>query len=137
MALSMEERRILAQIEQHLTEAEPGLAARLSAFGRAKPGRGALGIRTAGAASAGQRARLPRGSRGWPVRPPLLLAAAAAVMMAAVAVVVYALVALRGGQSPASQSPGGLGDRSSVAPQIPAIAPRASQQAGTAGSTQP
>jgi hypothetical protein len=34
MALSMEEQRILAEIEQHLAKAEPALAARLRAFGR-------------------------------------------------------------------------------------------------------
>ncbi len=32
MALSMEEQRILAEIEQHLTRAEPALAARLTAL---------------------------------------------------------------------------------------------------------
>jgi hypothetical protein len=32
MALSMEERRILAEIEEQLSRAEPGLAARLAAF---------------------------------------------------------------------------------------------------------
>ena len=35
MALSMEEQRILAQIEEQLAQADPGLAARLSSFGRA------------------------------------------------------------------------------------------------------
>lgn len=34
MALSMDEQRILAQIEAQLAEADPGLAARLSSFGR-------------------------------------------------------------------------------------------------------
>jgi Protein of unknown function (DUF3040) len=34
MALSMEEQRILAQIEEHLAAADPDLAARLSSFGR-------------------------------------------------------------------------------------------------------
>jgi DUF3040 family protein len=38
MALSMEEQRILAEIEQHLARAEPALAARLAAFGH--PGAG-------------------------------------------------------------------------------------------------
>ena len=34
MALSMEEQRILAQIEQHLASGDPDLAARLSSFGK-------------------------------------------------------------------------------------------------------
>ena len=34
MALSMEEQRILAEIEQHLAKAEPALAARMASFGR-------------------------------------------------------------------------------------------------------
>jgi hypothetical protein len=40
MALSMEEQRILAEIEQHLARAEPALAARLAAFGHPVQGRG-------------------------------------------------------------------------------------------------
>jgi len=34
MALSMDEQRVLAQIEQHLASADPDLAARLSSFGK-------------------------------------------------------------------------------------------------------
>jgi hypothetical protein len=34
MALSMDEQRILAEIEQHLARSEPALAARLGTFGR-------------------------------------------------------------------------------------------------------
>src|SRR2546429_7874125 len=34
MALSMDEQRILAEIEQHLAKAEPALAARMASFGR-------------------------------------------------------------------------------------------------------
>jgi Protein of unknown function (DUF3040) len=34
MALSMDEERILAEIEQHLVKSEPALAARLASFGR-------------------------------------------------------------------------------------------------------
>jgi hypothetical protein len=42
MALSMEERRILAQIEVHLSQDDPRLAHRLEKFGRpAPPGRAA------------------------------------------------------------------------------------------------
>jgi uncharacterized membrane protein len=37
MALSMEEQRILAEIEQRLAKTEPALAARLASFGHAGP----------------------------------------------------------------------------------------------------
>jgi DUF3040 family protein len=37
MALSMEEQRILAEIEQRLAKSEPVLAARLASFGRPRP----------------------------------------------------------------------------------------------------
>ena len=37
MALSMDEQRILAEIEQHLAKSEPALAARLGSFGRSSP----------------------------------------------------------------------------------------------------
>ena len=37
MALSMEEQRILAEIEQRLAKTEPALAARLASFGRPGP----------------------------------------------------------------------------------------------------
>jgi cytochrome c-type biogenesis protein CcmH/NrfG len=37
MALSMEEQRILAEIEQHLARAEPVLAARMASFSRPGP----------------------------------------------------------------------------------------------------
>ena len=37
MALSMEEQRILAEIEQRLAKSEPALAARLASFGRPGP----------------------------------------------------------------------------------------------------
>lgn len=118
MALSMDEQRILAEIEQHLAEAEPGLAARLSAFGRARPTR-------ARHTQAGQRSL-----RAWPGRPPLLVTIAAAITMAAVALVVYALVALRG-----NQSPGGAGRPPSV-PRAPAMAPRTSSSQAGAGAAQ-
>lgn len=37
MALSMDEQRILTEIEQHLARTEPALAARLGSFGRSGP----------------------------------------------------------------------------------------------------
>ncbi len=42
MSLSMHDRRILADIEQHLTEHDPQLALMLSSFGKATPLRAAL-----------------------------------------------------------------------------------------------
>ena len=76
MALSMEEQRILAEIEQELARSEPALAARLAAFGR--PGRAAL-LRSA--------------------RSPRVLVVAslvALVLLTVLPVVIYALVSLRG-----------------------------------------
>lgn len=70
MALSMEEQRILAQIEEHLASGDPKLAARLASFGRP------------GAAPAFRRARV-----AGPV--------AALVAVAIVSIVVYALIPFR------------------------------------------
>ncbi len=81
MALSMEEQRILAQIEQELARSEPALAAHLSSFGRS--GRGVL--------LQSSRARL---------RSPRVLVVAslvALVLLTVVPVMVYALVSLRAG----------------------------------------
>jgi len=75
MALSMEEQRILAEIENELARAEPALAAYLSAFGRAGM------LRPAQA-----RLRSPR---------VLVVASLAAVfILTVIPVVVYALVSL-------------------------------------------
>jgi Protein of unknown function (DUF3040) len=76
MALSMEEQRILAEIEQELARAEPALAARLAAFGRPR------------------RAALLRSARS----PRVLVVASlvALVLLTVLPVVVYALVSLRG-----------------------------------------
>ncbi len=78
MALSMEEQRILAEIEQELARSEPALAARLSTFGRS--GRAAL-LRSPWAA----------------LRAPWVLVVAslaALVLLTVLPVVVYALVSL-------------------------------------------
>jgi hypothetical protein len=72
MALSMDEQRILAQIEQHLASGDPDLAARLSSFGRA----GAEHV-----------LRLPRARVAG--------SAAALVAVAIVSLVVYALIPFR------------------------------------------
>jgi len=79
VALSMEEQRILAEIEQELERSEPVLAACLTMFSR--PGRAGL-------------LRVPGGRR----RPPWMLAVAsvvALVLLTVLPVVVYTLVALR------------------------------------------
>jgi hypothetical protein len=76
MALSMEEQRILAEIENELARSEPALAARLAAFGR--PGRAAL-------------------LRSWRSPRTLVVASLAALLLLTVVpVVVYAFVSLRG-----------------------------------------
>jgi hypothetical protein len=94
VALSMEEQRILAEIEQELERSEPVLAACLTMFTR--PGRAGM-------------LRVPGARR----RRPWLLAVAsvlALVLLTVLPVVVYALVALRGAPShpagrPAASSP--------------------------------
>ncbi len=96
MALSMEEERILAEIEQELERAEPVLAACLTMFSR--PGRAGL-------------LRVPSPRR----RSPRVLAVAsvtALILLTVLPVVVYALVALRAaprdqptGRSAASSAP--------------------------------
>ncbi len=69
MALSMDEQRILAQIEQHLASGDPDLAARLSSFGKT----GAEHV-----------LRLPRAR--------VASSAAALVAVAIVSLIVYALI---------------------------------------------
>jgi hypothetical protein len=78
MALSMEEQRILAGIEQELERSEPTLAAYLSAFGR--PGRAAV-LRSS-------RARLHS------PRVLVLASLAALILLTVIPVLVYALVSL-------------------------------------------
>ncbi|HEY5987850.1 MAG TPA: DUF3040 domain-containing protein [Streptosporangiaceae bacterium] len=73
MALSMEEQRILAQIEQELTRAEPALATRLSTFADQSP------------AAAFRSARLR-----------VMASLAALLMLAVTSVAVYTFLTLRG-----------------------------------------
>ena len=96
MALSMEEQRILAEIEQELARSEPLLAARLSAFGR--PGRAALARSSRGIG----RARSGKAHSPWVLVVASLIAL---VLLTVVPVVVYALVSLHVGSKgrPAGQ----------------------------------
>jgi cytochrome c-type biogenesis protein CcmH/NrfG len=97
MALSMEEQRILAEIEQNLARAEPALAARLAAFGR--PGSAARALRS------------PR------VR--IMVSVVVLVVVTVVSLVMYALLPLR-----ATPDRGSAG-RATSAPRHPAMsAPR-------------
>ena len=75
MALSMEEQRILAEIENELARSEPALAAYLSAFGRAG---------------------MQRPARKGMHSPRVLVVAslAALVLLTVIPVVVYAIVSL-------------------------------------------
>jgi hypothetical protein len=94
MALSMEEQRILAQIEQELARSEPALAAHLSSFGR--PGRGVL----LQSSRARERGWARSAGAGKALRSPRVLVVAslvAVVMLTVIPVAVYALVSLRAG----------------------------------------
>lgn len=89
MALSMEEQRILAEIEQRLAKAEPALAARLASFGRPGP------------------ANVLR-----PPRVRVLASCVALVVVTVVSLIAYALLPLRalpdragGRAAPASRQP--------------------------------
>jgi hypothetical protein len=91
MALSMDEQRILAEIEQELSRAEPALAVRLSTF--RSPGVMAV-------------VRSPRAR--------LLVTLAAAITLAVVSMVVYALVSLRGAPQRGVTGPTAAPGQSSV-----------------------
>ena len=100
MALSMDEERILAEIEQRLARAEPALAARLTSFGRS------------GSVSA---LRSPR------VR--ILASCVVLVVVTLVSLIVYALLPLRalpdrGGSGRATSAPR---QPTMTAPQQPAL----------------
>jgi hypothetical protein len=79
MALSMEEQRILAEIEQELERSEPVLAACLTMFSR--PGRAGL-------------LRVPAARRRSP-RALGVASVVALIVLTVLPVVIYALVALR------------------------------------------
>ena len=89
MALSMDEQRMLAEIERRLAAEDPGLATRLSSFRRPRP---AAGLRSA--------------------RGKIIVSICTVVLLAVIAVTVYAMIAFRshtlktplGGQSASSNS---------------------------------
>ncbi len=96
MALSMDEQRILAEIEQHLSRAEPKLAARMSSF-EAHQVKG----------------RLHRRSHA-------LAVIVCALLLAAISVVIYSFVVLRVGQSSGTTTQ----NRSTSRTEPPALSPR-------------
>ncbi|MBO0820373.1 MAG: DUF3040 domain-containing protein [Nocardiopsaceae bacterium] len=89
MALSMDEQRILAEIERHLAESDPGLAARLTAFKRSGPS---------------MRIQSPRIQSPRVKVIGSVLAVVAALVLS---VMVYAMIPARG------QAPGGV-----ITPQV-------------------
>lgn len=108
MALSMDEERILAEIEQRLARSEPALAARLASFGRPGP-----------------RALL-RSSR---IR--VLASCAVLVVITVVSLAVYALLPLR---AMPDRSAGG---RSTSAPRHPTMIAAHRQSSPRLASPQP
>jgi hypothetical protein len=108
VALSMDEERILAEIEQRLARSEPALAARLASFGR--PGPAAL-------------LRSPR------IR--MLASCAVLVVVTVVSLAVYALLPLRA--VPAR----GAGGRATSAPRHPAMIAAHRPSASRLASPQP
>jgi len=89
MALSMDEQRMLAEIERRLAAEDPGLATKLSSFRRPRP---AAGLRT--------------------TRGKIISSLCTVVLLAIIGVTVYAMIAVRahtgktpvGGQTATSQS---------------------------------
>jgi hypothetical protein len=123
MALSMEEQRILAQIEQELTRAEPVLASRLSTFADPAP---AAAFRTA--------------------RLRVMASLAALLMLAVTSVAVYTFLSLRGSpQRGESARPTAAPARSVVSRPserasteiTPAMSSRTAGSGQTAGSSSP
>jgi hypothetical protein len=102
MALSMEEQRILAEIEQRLAKSEPVLAARLTSFGRPGP----VNV-----------LRSPR------VR--VLASCVALVVVTVVSLIAYALLPLR-----ALPDRGGRATPASRQPTMTVLQPPSLQQSG-------
>jgi len=108
VALSMDEERILAEIEQRLAKSEPALAARLASFG-------------------------PPGPRALLRSPRIRMLASCAVLVAitVVSLAVYALLPLRA--TPAR----GAGGRSTSAPRHPTMIAAHKQSPPRLASPQP
>jgi len=104
VALSMEEQRILAEIEQRLAKSEPVLAARLASFGRPGP----MNV-----------LRSPR------VR--VLASCIALVVVTVVSLIAYALLPLR---ALPDRGSGGRATPASRQPTITVLQPPALQQSG-------
>ena len=94
MALSMDEQRMLAEIERRLTAEDPGLATRLSSFRRPGP---AAALRT--------------------TRGKIVGSVCTVVLLAVIALTVYAMIPFRG---QGSKTPAGR--QSSASPSISAQA---------------
>jgi hypothetical protein len=108
MALSMDEQRMLAEIERRLAAEDPGLAARLSSFKRSGPG---------------GRLRSPRGR---------VVGSLSAVALAVViSVMVYAMIPFRAHSPAGGVSPQATGNVSASSPAK--VTPKTAA-AGTTGS---
>ena len=105
MALSMDEQRMLAEIERRLTAEDPGLATRLSSFKRPGP---AAGLRT--------------------TRGKLVGSLCTVVLLAVIGLTVYAMIPFRG---QGSKTPAGR--QSSASPSVSAPLQSGPATAGTAG----
>ena len=108
MALSMDEQRMLAEIERRLTAEDPGLATRLSSFRRPGP------------------AAVLRTTRG-----KIVGSICTVVLLAVIALTVYAMIPFRG---QGSKTPAGR--QSSASPSVSApvrSGPATAAAAGTAG----
>ena len=104
MALSMEEQRILAEIEQRLARTEPALAARLASFGRPGP------------------VNVLRSTR---VR--VLASCVALVVVTVVSLIAYALLPLR---ALPNRGSGGRTTPASSQPSMTVLQPPSLQQSG-------
>jgi hypothetical protein len=111
MALSMDEQRMLAEIERRLSAEDPGLAAKLSSFRRPGPA---------------AKLRSPRGK--------ILGSLFAVAMVAVVSMMVYAMIPFRAHSPKSITSPSASGRVSVTAPAKagPAAGTSASAPSGTA-----
>ena len=106
MALSMDEQRMLAEIERRLTAEDPGLATRLSSFRRPGP-------------SAALRTR----------RGKVISSICTVVLLAVIALTVYAMIPFRG---QGSKTP--VGQQSSASPSTSAPVSGGTSTSGTTAS---